>query len=199
MRKSYKRCFGAVLMTVGLILIIAASCFMAYNIWDERRAARVTEDVADWLYDAIPDTLELDAKPDSGEMPEFELDSSKYIALLEVPTLGLVLPVMSEWSYPNLRISPCRYSGSAYTNDLVIAAHNYKSHFGGLRNLKAGDKVILTDMDGNMFTYSVAETETVVPTEIDKMKTGDWDLTMFTCNYSGRARVAVRCRIEPDE
>ena len=49
------------------------------------------------------------------EMPVEEIEGNGYIGLLEIPALGLSLPVMSEWSYPNLKLAPCRYSGSAYT------------------------------------------------------------------------------------
>ena len=73
----------------------------------------------------------------------------------------------------NLRKGPCRYAGSAYTNNLVIAGHNYRQHFGPIRNLSYGDVVRLADMEA--------------------MITGDWDLTLFTCTTGGSARVAVRC------
>lgn len=198
MAKQRKRRFGAVMMAVGLILIITAIGYTAYNIWDEIRVQKVTGDVVDRLEDMIPEPMDNPIDNDT-KTEEFELDGNKYIAILEIPQLSLKLPVMNEWSYPNLKISPCRFSGSIYTNDLVIAAHNYRAHFGGLRNLERGDKVYMTDANGNRFTYVVVETETVMPTEIEKMQTGDWDLTMFTCNYSGRARVAVRCTKQADE
>ena len=47
-------------------------------------------------------------------MPETELDGEQYIGVLELPTLSLTLPVQSQWSYPALKVSPCRYAGSAY-------------------------------------------------------------------------------------
>ena len=58
-------------------------------------------------------------------MPTQEVDGQSYIGVLELQPLGLSLPIISQWSYPGLRIAPCRYTGSAYQNDLVIAAHNY--------------------------------------------------------------------------
>jgi sortase A len=100
---------------------------------------------------------------------------------------------MSEWSYPNLRISPCRYTGSAYKNNLIIAAHNYESHFGNLKYLNAGDEITFTDVDGNVFNYVVAEIEQLNPTAIEQMESGDWALTLFTCTIGGSYRVTVRC------
>ena len=70
------------------------------------------------------------------EMPEIQLsglDNASCIGTLKIPALHLELPVLSEWSYPLLRKAPCRYAGSAYKGNLVIAAHNYSSHFGQIK------------------------------------------------------------------
>ena len=85
------------------------------------------------------------------EMPAVKIDGQTYLGILKIPALDLELPVMKDWSYPKLKIAPCRYSGSAYQDNLVIMAHNYKQHFGQIKNLKQGDAVTFTDIDGNVF------------------------------------------------
>ncbi len=137
----------------------------------------------------IPEYLK---NPDM-EMPTLELKGKDYIGVLEMPTLGIRLPVMSDWSYPQLRIAPCRYKGSAYKDNLILMAHNYKSHFGTLLELGIGDEIYFTDAAGNVFLYEVVELETLEPTAIEYMEAGDWDLTLFTCTVGGAARVTVRC------
>ena len=132
------------------------------------------------------------ADPDM-PMPTVEVDGNAYIGTLAVPSLGLSLPVMSDWSYPQLRLAPCRYKGSAYRDDMILAAHNYDSHFGRLGQLQAGDAVTFTDVDGNLFTYAVSQLEELPGTAIEQMDAGDWDLTLFTCTLGGRSRVTVRC------
>lgn len=92
-----------------------------------------------------------------------------------------------------LRRTPCRYSGSAYRDDLILLAHNYESHFGRLKSLSPGDAVLFTDADGNEFAYEVLELEMLRPTAVEDMTAGDWDLTLFTCTLGGQARVTVRC------
>ena len=77
---------------------------------------------------------------------------------------------------------------------MIIAAHNYASHFGNLKYLQEGDEVTFTDMDGNVFRYEVALQETLQPTAITEIQQGDWDLTLFTCTYGGQSRVTVRCQ-----
>ena len=63
---------------------------------------------------------------------------------------------------------------------------------GNLKNLREGDIAIFTDMDGNVFTYKMIEQETLLPTSIDAMESGDWDLTLFTCTVGGQSRVTIR-------
>jgi sortase A len=127
------------------------------------------------------------------EMPTMEVDGHLYVGRVDIPALDLSLPVMNEWSYGNLKIAPCRYSGSVYLGNMVIAAHNYKSHFGTIKNLKAGDQVTFTDVDGNVFDYQVTEVEQLSPTQVKAMEDSGYPLTLFTCTVGGSYRVAVRC------
>ncbi len=133
------------------------------------------------------------------EMPTKTIDGDKYIGVLYIDELGLELPVMSELSYPGLRTSPCRYKGSAYEGNLIIAAHNYKTHFGNIKNLTPGSVVRLVDADNNEFTYVVQTTETLPGTAIEEMESGGWDLSLFTCTYGGGSRITVRCALEPEQ
>lgn len=189
----------------GLLFLSAALSLTFYNIWEERRAASAAESAVrkmDMLrirktetgvLDSEPETIFADGLDPDTEMPTFTIDGHDYIGTLEIPALKLVLPVMSEWSYPKLRLSPCRFAGSAYGDDLIIMGHNYARHFGGLKNLREGDEVLFIDADGNRFSYTVAFLEQLDPDEADELETGDFALTLFTCTLGGRHRVTVRC------
>ncbi len=188
---------GAVLIGIGIFLIVAALTLVGYNIWDDHRAQTAVDSVIEQLSPETPDDSA--AIPDylldpTRDMPTVEIDGYRYIGVLSVPSLELELPVMETWDYERMKISPCRYSGTAYLNNLVICAHNYASHFGRLKNLSPGDTVIFTDMDGNLFSYEVSQIETLSGTAISEMQSGNWDLTLFTCTISGQARVTVRCK-----
>ena len=135
--------------------------------------------------------LESDAR---WHVTEYETpEGNAYIGTLEIPALGISLPVMSEWSYPKLRIAPCRYSGSVYQDNLVIAAHNYSRHFGKIGSLIDGDQILFTDVDGNHFLYEVAEIQILESTDVEKMLDEQWDLNLFTCTLGGKTRMTVRC------
>ena len=114
-------------------------------------------------------------------------------ALHRIPELELELPIMADWSYPKLQIAPCRYTGSVRGEDLVIMAHNYASHFGGLSKLLEGDSVIFTDMDGIVTEYEVVAQDVLDPYAVEEMTSGEFDLTLFTCTFGGHNRVTVYC------
>ena len=208
---------GIIWMTAGLLLLAAALFLTIWNLWQERRAGEAAYEISEAMLEAEPQmaaslapagaaddaplVVKGDAVPDyvrfpGMEMPTVEIDGRDYIGLLEIPALELLLPIISEWSYDNLKLVPCRYSGSMYSGDLVIAGHNYRSQFASLIDLQPGDGVIFTDADGNVFSCQVAETEILGPTDIEAMESGDWDLTLFTCTVGGQNRVAVRCILE---
>lgn len=196
------------LTAIGLLLIAAALCITAYNLWDSYRAGLAADAALRQLAIAepvpMPDAAEPDEDPQEIEYPDYilnpEMDmptqminGNAYIGVLKFPTLNRELPVLSEWSYPLLKVAPCRYSGTAYMDNLVIAAHNYRKHFGPLSALHFGDSVSFTDMDGNEFLYEVQEVEVLQPTAIEEMTESPYDLTLFTCTLGGQSRLAVRC------
>lgn len=202
-----------VLMCGGLLLIATALCLTAYNLAEARRAAEAAEKA---LHELAPtpvpaETPQAEPEPEpepvtpayildpETEMPTEAVGGVEYIGILEVPALELELPIISEWSDSRLRLVPCRYKGSAYLGDLIIAGHNYKTHFGRLRNLAEGDAVIFTDMADDRFTYTVSQVEQLPGTAIEEMEAGDWDLTLFTCAAGGTARLTVRCVRTGDE
>ena len=76
---------------------------------------------------------------------------------------------------------------------MVIAAHNYRRHFGKLKTLKPGNSVSFTDIDGNEFEYEVTEVQILKPRDVEDITQSEADLTLFTCTVGGRTRVTVRC------
>lgn len=185
----------AFFIITGVLCLVAALGLAARNIMEERHAEVKVKESVTYLEKVIP------VKPSEEQpivpepqvvMTEVEYEGNGYIGVLEIPALELELSVQGEWSYPRLKESPCLYMGNIY-DGMIIAGHNYGTHFGGLKNLAAGDVVTFTDVDGNVWSYTVSTVETIAGYDIEAMSAGDWDLTLFTCTYGGQNRVTVRC------
>ena len=185
---------GTVWINAGLLLIAAALFLSAYNEWESHEARDSARQVIAQLYDALPtEAGEPTTLPDvRREMPVKTINGRDYIGVLSIPSLGLELPVISQWDYPALKVAPCRYAGSLYQDNLIICAHNYASHFGKLKTLQPGDIVLFTDMDEHVVTFQMVERETLNPMDAEGMEAGDWDLTLFTCTIGGQTRVTIR-------
>lgn len=204
-----KRKFGILFIIIGLLLILAAFLLIGYNRYESQSASKASQSVLAVMQSTVEETTVSSAVDDvyvdhidpydkeaaeiAAEMSEKEIDGEYYIGYLSIPILELELPVISEWSYPRLRIAPCRHFGSTKTDDLVIAAHNYDSHFGRLKQLKAGDLLTFTDMDGEKILYEVQVIDVLQPDAVDTVRNSDFDLVLYTCTYGGESRVVVFC------
>ena len=154
-----------VIIAVGAVLILSALLLLIYNRCEDVRAGQEAESLLASVEAAIsaqematpnkPESTEALSPPLDPEMPVVTLGGYEYVGYVEIPTLGLKLPVMAEWDYTRLQIAPCRQFGSSRTDNLVIAAHNYDTHFGKLKELSKGDTVIFTDMEGIVSTYCI--------------------------------------------
>lgn len=196
----------------GTMLLLVALFLILFNIHQDNESGEAADLIMSELKESIMDNSENYTAPiteetvtdnEETETPEeenpsetlIEIDGNTYIGFITIPELSLELPVMSEWDYDNLKISPCRYKGTAFDGNLIIAAHNYQTHFGRLKEIYNGQKIYFTDGDGKVREYEIQQVETIDGQDIDAMEFGSadtWDLTLFTCTIGGASRVTVR-------
>ena len=186
-----KKIQGDIYIAIGVVLIALAAFLVRYNLNENAEAGAASEEFLEGVIQQMPDTVLPEAV--SGPMPVVDVVGRSFVGTVEIPSLGLLLPIQDEWSKTNARLSICRYMGSAYDNDLIVCGHNYPEHFGNLNQLKSGDSVIVTDMNGRSFYYQVTNMETLGAYDSFEMEEGDWDFTMFTCTVGGANRVTIRC------
>lgn len=193
---------GILCIVIGGVLLLAALGLYGYNRYEDAQAGAEAQIVVQDLEQKLEQTLSKAASTEtsadseemlSPELPVVMLDGYDYIGVISIPAIDIKLPVMSNWSYPKLKISPCREFGSSRTDDLVIAAHNYESHFGKLGSVSVGDNVIFTDMDGVENHYIVQKTDILQPTDVDAVEHSGYDLVLYTCTYGGKTRITVFC------
>ena len=202
-------------MVLGVLLILGAAALAYWNQKEDDAAQKAVVQIIPQLVQQIQDNTDAEhANPQEAVVPELELqkpvallteedkkmtevelDGNLYIGYLCIPALNMELPIMSNWSYPQLQIAPCRYHGSIRGEDLVLMAHNYKSHFGPISQLEQGDEVLFVDMDGKTTFYTVVGKDILDPSAVEVMTAGEYDLTLFTCTYGGASRVTVYCDV----
>ena len=191
-----------VVTVLGVALLIAAAALTLWNFRIDAEAGQESDTLLTELAEVIPETpevpeeiqeIEQAAAPETYEMPTVTIDGTKYMGVIYFPDLNRELPVFSEYALSKLKTAPAVYYGSPITHDLVICAHNYRSHFGPINRLPVGAKVQIKSADGTVFDYRIAATEVVSPFAVEDVTSGAWDLTLFTCTLGGRTRYVVRC------
>ena len=183
---------GVILISLGAVLILAALLLFLHNRSEDRRAGQEAES----LLEDVRSAMAANADPEPQEEPAEEI-TYDYAGVIAIPDLSLELPVIDQWNYARLKVAPCRQSGAAADGDLVIAAHNYKSHFGYLDRLEPGASVIFTDMEGTVYRYAVEEIRQLAPEDAEDVSSvfsSEYPLVLYTCTPGGKARVAVFCR-----
>ena len=200
--------FGICCIILGVCCLLASLGLIAYNRWEEEKAQSASMNILLDIRESIPDHsreetgLEKSDRDESSEisadlpkdMPTTQVDGYDAIGVLSIPVLELELPVLTDWSYAKLKIAPCHYFGSYYEKNFVIAAHNYRSHFGRLSELQSEDIILFTDISGAVHCYEVVLMETLPGSATEEMIASGFDLSLYTCTPGGGNRLTVRCR-----
>lgn len=193
---------GTMFIVFGVILIVLCCALMLYNAKEDLDAEHAAGQQLPIIQSVIEERVGEQADDATTVNPQHvhrsimnvaDIDGYNYIGYLTFPTLELELPVIDRWDKARLKLAPCLYYGSLYTNDLVIAGHNYTSSFGQLKNLSIGDEIIFVDMDGVTHCYTVDDIEILEPTDVTEMVASGWNLSLYTCTYDGSQRLTVRC------
>ena len=193
-----RKWIGVICVFLGVVCILSAAGFLVYNRWEDDQAEETAQDLLADVQSIMDEKQPGQPLPDDTEQIPAEMETVNVggydcIGILSVPVLDLELPVLTDWSYAKLKKAPCHYYGTYYETDFVIAAHNYKSHFGRLSQLQPGDIVIFTDVNGADHCYEVVLLETLPKEATQEMITSGFALSLYTCTPGGASRVTVRC------
>ena len=148
---------GIAFVALGILCLLGAVGLLVYNHLEAENAEKTSGKLLEEVQSAIEERKMSQSTPERTEegetaknaprkMETVSVDGGACIGILSIPTLGVELPVLTDWSYAKLKKAPCLYYGSYYESDFVIAAHNYRGHFGRLSSLSEGDPVLFTDV-----------------------------------------------------
>lgn len=170
---------GAVkaLVIFAVILLAVAGGMYGYDFYESYSAGKNSEQALAVLNEAMASGADID----------------DYLGIIEIPAIEVTLPVFNSWDYGKLKTAPCVYGGDIENNSAIIIGHDYKAHFADLPQLKYGDEVSVKTVDGTLYKYKVKEITEIDGSDIAGMYSGNWDLTLYTCNSTGAKRITVRC------
>ena len=209
---------GRVLVAAGLLLL----AFVGYQLWgtgiQTRQAQnRLEQQFAD-VVAATPTTTTsppttqapgttTTAPPTTPAPPPTTVAPSEGdpVARLQAPSIGLDWIVVSGVGVDDLKKGPGHYPDTpmpGQNGNVGIAGHRttYGAPFLRIDELKVGDDIVLTSLDGRQFTYKVTDQFIVSPSQTDVLAPSDSPiLTLTSCHprYSAKKRIIVQAALDP--
>lgn len=192
-KKKIKRIFKY----LGLLCIMAALLLTGFNLFTDFYYGNKASTTVNEFVEIIQNETILEEEITIEDLKyqnltSVEIDGNRYVGIIEMPTVDLVLPVLKDATQESLNIGPGVYVGTPYDINFVIGAHNRISFFNKILDLKIGDHVYFMDATRNIFEYEVARHDIIPPENVDEMIYSNYDLSLFTCNYSNTMRETIR-------
>ena len=182
------------LLILGTCLIVFSLCCVIVVQLQQYNGTKNCQEVVVEMNKLLPDrTSGVPGAYSDSAMPVLEINGADYVALLEIPAQGVVLPVADQWNSMGLSNSPARFSGSAYDKSLVIGGVDHPKQFGFCDEIEHGVVITITDMTGAQFSYSVSHIDRAKHAEAQWLQNEEYDLTLFCRSTYSMEYIAVRC------
>lgn len=120
-----------------------------------------------------------------------------YFGRIIIDKIDLKYSVFNNYNEELLKISPCKFYGVGFEEkgNICIAAHNYNDNrfFGRIDELEIKDTIVLEDLFGNEFIYTIYNIFETEENDISILKaTKNYELTLLTCNNSNKKRIIIK-------
>ncbi|MBQ1226118.1 MAG: sortase [Clostridia bacterium] len=185
--------FPIVLVLGIALIVISFSMIVVLNVRSyigADKSRSVIETMQELLPERSEGIPEIYADP---SMPVLQIDGVDYVALLEIRSLGALLPIADKWDSDKLFVSPARFCGSVYDHTLVIGGVDSTGQFDFCDKIDNGTLVTVTDMTGTQFTYTVERVDRSKKAENEWLTGTEYDLTLYCRDNYSMEYIAVRC------
>ena len=214
-----KKIFYKIQFLLSILVVVVLSSYYIYSEYDRRKDESISKDILKNMYSSDntvvdQDTLvvALNENIEQVSLPVLEKFNVVYTtdkgtnykvdSILNIPSLSINYPVLSETSDELLKISLNKFWGGEpnTVGNYCIVGHNYDGKdilFGKLNRIQNGDIVELEDKTGNVLKYKVYNTFIVQPTDVactSQLTNGKKEITLITCHDGGKTRLIVKCR-----
>ena len=209
---------------VSILVVVILSSYYAYSEYDKRKNEQISKDILNNISFSSDkttvkdDVLVISLNDEATEVPQEEVvtenknnavvytaaSGATYTidAILNIPSLEINYPVLSDTSDELLKISLNKFWGCGpnEVGNYCIVGHNYDGKdimFGKLNRIKNGDIVELEDSSGRKLSYKVYNIFIVEPSDVactSQLTNGKREMTLITCAEGGRRRLIVKCR-----
>ena len=218
--------YGDILTVVLIVIIIAIIGllgFWAYDVYTRNDAKADAGDAINEFNNRVTNTnknnvtnnaIENVAKPTVNGVTSGDITTSGgttqklykgfvMVGYIQIPKTGIEYPVLKDASKKAIETSVAILYGPGLNKvgNTVIIGHNYRNgmFFSDNAKISVGDKIYITDLNGNKVTYIVYNTYETTPEDSDFMTrdtNGAMEITLSTCTDDVSGRIIIWARAE---
>lgn len=188
---------GKVFFLLGFLLILGSLTLFVTSQIRGAQAEKRNAALVDTIESLLPERTGgvMDDYSDM-EMPVLEIDGEDIVALVEIPALGVKLPVSAHWDKRTADAHPCRFWGTVYDGSLIVGGTDRSGQFDGFDRIDTGCGVTVTDMTGAVFSYAVDWVERSDSADAEVLLGGRGELTLFARNAYSLDYIILRCVVK---
>lgn len=197
--KSKEMLIYKILLVLLIIAALVIGGIIFYKQYNDQVYDKENKEIAELFHKQEQEN----SKDDNKEKRKIDLEYKglKVIGLIEIPIIDLEYPILDKTTKLAMRTSISRFSGGAINEygNVSLAGHNNYSGtmFGKNKNLKLGDKVLLTDLSGKTIEYEIYDIFVTNPNDTTILETKDKtkrEVTLITCKNGRSERLIIKAR-----
>ena len=206
-----------VILVIVIIAVLGLLGFLAYNYYQNYIISRDTSAFVDDFQGEVKDGEANDNGTNAtDENPFDQLQDSNasgsttrtykgfgVLGTMEIPATNFKYPVLEKVTKKSIETAVAFLYGSGLNQpgNSVIIGHNYRNglFFSNNKKLNIGDKIYITDNDGNRVTYSIYNKFETTPedTSFYQRDTGGIpEVTLSTCTDDSSARLIILAKAD---
>ena len=195
MKKEHKLSAHRLLILAGIcLLVIGVAAFLAWQ-WGIDASEQKSAIYVHTIRTLIPEPrgAAVEERRDN-TMSVLSVEGTNFVGILEMPAYSSALPVCADWG--EVSQYPCSLSGSVYDRTIQIGATTQKGQYDFYREISVGDAVYFTDMEGNCFSYQIANIRYEHHADQTVLQQVNADLTLFIKNIYALEYIIVYCNAQ---
>ncbi len=209
------------LLVVVIIAIVGLVGFFAYDAYQKHFISKDTEEFVDSFAQdmSIQDSDDSDnTEGDPNALNQIESSGTttgkrkvtykgfNVLGTIEIPKTQVKYPILEKVTKKSIEVAVAVLYGPGpnQPGNTVIVGHNYRNglFFSNNKKLSNGDKIYITDLDGNKLTYTIYNKYETTPEDTEYMTrntNGAREISLSTCNDDSSTRIIIWAKADEDQ
>lgn len=206
--------FLTALLIVIIIGIVGVLGFLGFTFLRKYNTDKAASDAVDAFIEDVSDKDndvevgdaidDVDGTPISSSGAR-KLNGYNIVGTIEIPATGVKYPILEKVTKASIETAVAILYGPGPNKEgnTVIIGHNYRNgqFFSNNKKLGNGDKIYITDIDGNKLSYTIYdkfETTAEDTTFYTRNTNGAREITLSTCTDDSKRRIIIFAKADDD-